>query len=311
MPGRAGVAVACAAIGAAAVVTLFVLPSGASLTPADNCAVVGTVTPGRVRIEPAQSSGPFTIPLDGRVNWAATLTAPPPTEARAFDGALAIVGPGGFDSMFEGLLEFRTWSNDKSRRVQDAGIERYDLPSWSPRGVDIPIHGFQEDPLGGCRGEILVQIEGGRFESPLAWVAVGGTFFWLAVTLLAGKLRDDQQGLFCLGIVIPAFLLGWLLAIARSSTGGTPLVLGLVFALVAIVASIALRRQTWALDFWGGHPALGWFGGLLLGFFLSLDLFVFGIVRLDSSVLLYPPILGMIAGLAMAWWTPFRGRDYA
>jgi len=312
MRGRAGILVACATVVTAITVgAVLVLPSDASLTPKGNCAVIATVTPGKVRIDPSKGDGPFTIPVDGRVNWLASVLSEPPLEPRAYSGALEIVGPGGLDEMFEGLFEFRTWSDGRSRKVTVGDVERYELPSWTPRGVDIPIHGFQVDPLGSCQGDILVTVEGGRFESPLAWVAVGGTFFWLAVTLLAGKLRDDQQGLFCIGIVFPAFLLGWIPAVARSSSFGSAFVFGAVFAAIAVVISLALKGQPWAADFWGGHPALGWFGGVWLGLFLSLDLFVFGIVRLDSSLLLYPPVLGILAGLAMAWWTPFRGRDFA
>ncbi|MGH9024912.1 MAG: hypothetical protein ACRDWD_02170 [Acidimicrobiia bacterium] len=298
-------------VAAAGVGALFVLPSDASLIPKGNCTVTASVTPGKERIDPARGDGPFTIPVDGRVEWQAALTAPMPIEPRAFHGQLSVVAPGGFDETFEGLLEFRSWSSRRSSSVSSDDAERYNLPSWTPRGVDIPVRGFQRDPLGGCRGEILVRIKGGRFDSPLAWVAVGGTLFWLAATLLAGKLRDEPHTLFCVGVVMPAFVLGWLVAMARSSSGGTPVVVGLVCAVVAIIVTLALNRQSWASDFWGGHPALGWVAGLLLGLFVSLDLFVFGIVRLDSDALLYPPLFGIIGGLTMAWWTPFHGREYA
>jgi hypothetical protein len=307
---RAGVATAGILI-AGATTLLLASRSDASLTPRGRCTVLATVTPGNVKIDPAQSEGPFTVPREGRVRWLAALTAPEPAEPRAFRGALAVVGPGGLDDLLEGPFEFREWSNPGSRRIADGGGERYELPSWTPRGVDIPVRGFQRDDLGGCRGEILVRVEGGRFDSPLAWIAVGGTLFWLGGTLLAGKLRDEPHRLFCVGAIGPAFLVGWLLALSRGSTGGTPLVWGLVLAGIALVGTLAVGRQEWARDFWGGHPALGWVAGLALGIFVSLDLFVFGIVRLDSGVLLVPPILGMLVGLAMAWWTPFRGRSYA
>lgn len=310
MRSRVGIA-GLAVVAAAGVATVAGGAAQASLTPEDNCLVAATVTPGKVAINPAAGNGPYTIPVDGRVRWQAALTAPEPTEPRAFHGGLAIIAPGGFDDLFGGLLEFRSWSSRKSTSVASDDAERYNLPAWTPRGVDIPVRGFQRDPLGGCRGEILVRVEGGRFESPLAWIAVGGTLFWLGATLLAGKLRDEPHRLFCVGVVLPAFVFGWLLALARSSSGGEPALVGLVFAVIAVILTLALNRQSWAVDFWGGHPALGWIGGLMLGVFVSLDLFVFGVVRLDSALLVFPPLLGMIAGLAMAWWTPFHGREYA
>jgi hypothetical protein len=312
MSARAAIAVASTAVVAAiGVGALLIPPADASLTPPGNCEVGASVARGRVEIDAARSDGPFTVPVDSRISWLASVNAPPPTEPRAFNGALSVDAPGGFDQLLEGLLEFRSWSNPRSTTVASGGSEAYDLPSWTPRGVDIPITGFQRDPLGSCRGEILVRIEGDRFASPLAWVAVGGTIFWLAATLLAGKLRDEPHQLFCVGAVLPAFVFGWLLAMARSSSGRTAVVVGVVVAAAAVIASLALSRQSWARDFWGGHPVLGWIGGLLVGLFVSLDLFLFGVVRLDSTALIVPPLLGILGGLAIAWWTPFHGREYA
>lgn len=56
-----------------------------------------------------------------------------------------------------------------------------------------------------------------------------------------------------------------------------------------------------------GRPVLGAFSGFLSGLFIGLDLLFFGVVRLDSALLAILPIVGLIAGIALAMWAP-RGR---
>ena len=54
----------------------------------------------------------------------------------------------------------------------------------------------------------------------------------------------------------------------------------------------------------GGRPVRGFFAGLLLGFFLSLDLALLGAVALDSAVLTILPVALAIVGLLLGWWSP-------
>ncbi len=53
-----------------------------------------------------------------------------------------------------------------------------------------------------------------------------------------------------------------------------------------------------------GRPVRGFFAGLLLGIFLSLDLALMGAVKVDSAVLTILPAALAIIGLILGWWAP-------
>ena len=53
-----------------------------------------------------------------------------------------------------------------------------------------------------------------------------------------------------------------------------------------------------------GRPVRGFFAGLLLGIFLSLDLALMGAVKVDSAVLTILPAALAILGLILGWWAP-------
>jgi hypothetical protein len=57
-----------------------------------------------------------------------------------------------------------------------------------------------------------------------------------------------------------------------------------------------------------GRPILGTVSGFLFGLFLGVTLLSFGAVPLDSSVLTVLPIVGLVAGLALALWAPLPRR---
>ena len=53
-----------------------------------------------------------------------------------------------------------------------------------------------------------------------------------------------------------------------------------------------------------GRPLRGFFAGLLLGIFLSLDLALMGAVKLESAVLTILPAALAVLGLILGWWAP-------
>jgi hypothetical protein len=59
-----------------------------------------------------------------------------------------------------------------------------------------------------------------------------------------------------------------------------------------------------------GRPILAAISGFFLGVFLALDLVLFGIVQLDNIIVTLLPIIGLVVGVALAWWAPF-GRNRA
>ena len=55
-----------------------------------------------------------------------------------------------------------------------------------------------------------------------------------------------------------------------------------------------------------GRPFLGVISGFFFGLFGGITLFLFGIIPLDSHLLWILPIIGIVLGLLMATWAPFR-----
>jgi len=54
-----------------------------------------------------------------------------------------------------------------------------------------------------------------------------------------------------------------------------------------------------------GRPVLGAIAGLLFGLFLGLDLFILGVVPLDSVLITILVLLGLAGGLALGLLAPF------
>lgn len=58
-----------------------------------------------------------------------------------------------------------------------------------------------------------------------------------------------------------------------------------------------------------GRPVLGAIAGLLLGIFVAVDLQQFGIRPLDNLSVIGLPLIGLVLGLVVAYFTPFGGRS--
>lgn len=59
-----------------------------------------------------------------------------------------------------------------------------------------------------------------------------------------------------------------------------------------------------------GRPVLGAIAGFFLGLFLWLDLVLFGAIGFESVTFWIFPVVGLIAGIALAKWAPL-GRSRA
>jgi hypothetical protein len=57
-----------------------------------------------------------------------------------------------------------------------------------------------------------------------------------------------------------------------------------------------------------GRPILGGFAGFFLGLFVWVDLILFGVWPLESSLGCVLLILGIALGIGVAKWAPFGGR---
>lgn len=57
-----------------------------------------------------------------------------------------------------------------------------------------------------------------------------------------------------------------------------------------------------------GRPILGLFSGFFAGLFLATSLLLYGVIPLDSALIVILPIALMILVFAMAMWFPIRRR---
>ncbi len=55
-----------------------------------------------------------------------------------------------------------------------------------------------------------------------------------------------------------------------------------------------------------GRPVLGAISGFFFGLFLAITLQQFGVYPLTSLSVIGLPVVGILLGLAMAAWAPFR-----
>jgi hypothetical protein len=58
-----------------------------------------------------------------------------------------------------------------------------------------------------------------------------------------------------------------------------------------------------------GRPVMGAIFGFLLFLFVALDLLFFGVIPLNSALLVVLPIVGIVVGLVWAYFAPLSGRS--
>ena len=58
-----------------------------------------------------------------------------------------------------------------------------------------------------------------------------------------------------------------------------------------------------------GHVFRGLFGGFLFGIFLSLTLFIYGVLNFGDDLMWILPLVFLLLGLVLAAWAPFGSSD--
>lgn len=58
-----------------------------------------------------------------------------------------------------------------------------------------------------------------------------------------------------------------------------------------------------------GHALRGMFGGFFFGIFLSLTLFIYGILNFADDLMWILPLVFLVIGLVFAAWAPFGGAS--
>ncbi len=57
-----------------------------------------------------------------------------------------------------------------------------------------------------------------------------------------------------------------------------------------------------------GRMVLGGIAGFFALLFLGIDLVLFGVIPFTSALVTLLPVLGVLVGVAWAWWAPLRSR---
>ncbi|MEX2625799.1 MAG: hypothetical protein WD225_02885 [Ilumatobacteraceae bacterium] len=135
------------------------------------CTASATLSNG-VTVDPYASAGTYPIPIEGSADYQGAVEADVETP-RPISGEVTIRTPPGIPAVT--VTEAWEWSNDSSDALSDSGSVSWELPSALPRGVPITVEGFHQDQGVRCEGSITVELEGGAFDSPLTFAALGGT----------------------------------------------------------------------------------------------------------------------------------------
>jgi|GEM_PF-1766369 len=175
---------------AAAASLLWAAPASADITnPPGRC--VGTASfrtgtedggPFAVSTADLQPGDVLAVPLKDVVDWTGTVVGVEPGTEREVSGSITLTLPWPLPE-----VTIDSWSGTATD-VGNAGVEEYELPSVTPRGVELELSGVhREAGAVWCTGAINVEVDGSPWSSPLTFVSVGGLAFSGVALALAGR----------------------------------------------------------------------------------------------------------------------------
>jgi hypothetical protein len=139
------------------------------------------------KITPKTNSGVYTVPIKGAAAYTGQLDGvSEPDEGRAHNGFITVALPSLVRALGISDPTIKTWNEEDSTSVADAGSITWDLPGVIPRGVEMTVSGSHNDPLGSCTGSISVKLDGGLLDSAAGVATAVGTVLLGALTLLTG-----------------------------------------------------------------------------------------------------------------------------
>jgi hypothetical protein len=220
------------------VVTLLAIaasPAGAAVTgPCDAAGAIGATTyvPRRIR-----GNEVVTVPKSAKVRWEGSVTRPAGRRV-PYRGEVAVT-VAGFDVTVD---EWRGTTG----KMAVAGARAYDA-GVLPGGVVYRLHGSHHQGRLSCRGEMLVQLEGGKGVAvPIAFAGTAATFSLLAWFAARGRRVRGALA----GLVLGGFVALDLVLFARADLASRDLLVFPIAGLVlgAIVPTTRRRRPTsrWA-----------------------------------------------------------------
>lgn len=109
-----------------------------------------------------------TIPLSDTVAWSGSVT--PVQNPRSHRGSVSVDLPWPLSA-----YTIDSWSGNGSE-VAKSGVEEYELPSLTPRGITFKVQGTHTEDGGlVCTGYVNLQVTGSKLASPLTYAAIAAT----------------------------------------------------------------------------------------------------------------------------------------
>ncbi|HEX9258670.1 MAG TPA: hypothetical protein VF855_03975 [Acidimicrobiales bacterium] len=106
-----------------------------------------------VKLDPATSEGPYVVPASGSADYEGTITGVPAGK-QAYFGQVVLQMPPPFSD-----IVIKDWSGE-TELVTKKGTETYDLPSFVPKGVEMPLSAAHAQGGVACSTNVVVKIDG-------------------------------------------------------------------------------------------------------------------------------------------------------
>ena len=130
-------------------------------------------------IDPAAKTGVYTVPIAGSAAYDGGINVDVPEEGRPISGSVSVGLPMGLS------IDIKSWSDDDATRTGDVGTVTWDLPDFTPRGIEFGVSGSHSD-LQSCSGSITVKLEGDLLDSAVGVVTTAATVLTGLFTLATG-----------------------------------------------------------------------------------------------------------------------------
>lgn len=170
-----------AAIGTGLLAALLLLADPAEAELDGPCTGTATFPSTGLTVD-AETADKVVVPPSDTVSYVGTIQATE-GEERSHSGHIDLELPPPFTS-----VRIADWGTESTTEVSDEGVYEYDLPSYTPRGVEMLVTGEHVDTAGTCSGEVRVEVEGDPLDAPaVPAAAVVGTLAAGAGVLAAAR----------------------------------------------------------------------------------------------------------------------------
>jgi hypothetical protein len=175
----AGCALVCGSL-------VFVPVHAADAAPAHvngKCQGSGTFKSNGMKVL-ASEEGTVTVPVKDDVAWEASITGAEGNQP--YSGDIEVDMPWPFAA-----VSIDSWKGTTDS-PSNSNVKHYDLPWFTPRGVEMQVTGSHTQGPLSCDGHVTIKVAGGAFKSPGTPAAVIGTVLTGGLLALAGRAKGGS-----------------------------------------------------------------------------------------------------------------------